>query len=406
MVGEGELAARMGSRLPRPPRQLPQPPTQQQQHHPQFPFQQPMMDPSMMMGFPQGMQNGMQPQGMMFPQGGPMPGGFENGGAWRGGATGGNHSRGGRGGSRGGGGAGHFGSNSQKSDTTLVLENVPVENLELVQVNEYFKRFGTITNIQIDAPNKKALVSFAKASQATEAHSNPESIFGNRFVKCYFQRLDEASTPFQQPQQQQKSQQHHHQPQPQQQQHQFSSSNPKIPHGAVAPPPKSSFIPGQTSHVYHAPGSSSASSSSTISAEERKKMIEAQKQKQTELNELIQEQKTLMDKVMKSDVTPEDRKSSMSRLRTLGPQVESVTKELKAAMEALSKPSSQGGKPPSMSQEETQKKEIREQKEKERLDRELDWHAQSQAAQTSSGEDLKETLRKLQAEVSFSAAIG
>lgn len=391
--GDSELASRMGVRS-RPPHQI----QHQQQHHhqqPPFPFQQPQQPMHMMMGGgPPPMQNGMPPQGMMFPQQG-MPGGFDGNGAWRGGMSGGGggnyNSRGGGGGSsnRGrGGGTGQFRNQGQKSDTTLVLENVPQENLDLVQVNEYFKKFGTITNIQIDAPNKKALVSFAKPSQATEAHSSPEVIFGNRFVKCYFQRLDDTSQPFQQ--------QHQHQQPPQQQQ-------PKIPHGAVAPPPKSSFIPGQTSHVYVAPGASVPSSSttngtSTSNAEEKKKLIQERDTKQKELESLLNEQKSLFTKIGAA-TSAEEKKSVMTRLRSLDKETKELKEKVQKAIDSVNNFKEVSSNVTSKyQQEEEKKKELREQKERERLDRELDLHAQ--APKDGREEELKETLRKLQAEVS------
>ena len=99
---------------------------------------------------------------------------------------------GGRGRGRGGGPPGTFQS-SRRSNTTLVIENVPADSLDLIKVNEYFKKFGTITNISIDQPGSKALVSYSQPGEAKAAHESPDVIFGNRFVKVYFQRLDEAA---------------------------------------------------------------------------------------------------------------------------------------------------------------------------------------------------------------------
>jgi RNA-binding protein 26 len=100
--------------------------------------------------------------------------------------------RGGRGGGqsmRGGDGRGQFDSRA-KSNTTLVVENVPPAHLTLDQVNDFFRKFGAITNISIDPILSKALVSFSSPHEARAAHTSPDVIFGNRFVRIYFQRLE------------------------------------------------------------------------------------------------------------------------------------------------------------------------------------------------------------------------
>ncbi|KAJ3220341.1 hypothetical protein HDU67_000008 [Dinochytrium kinnereticum] len=73
---------------------------------------------------------------------------------------------------------------------TIVVDNIPEESNTLENVNEYFKKFGTIVNIQIQP--RKAIIQFSSPEEATRAHQSPEAIFSNRFVKVYF---DTGPTP-------------------------------------------------------------------------------------------------------------------------------------------------------------------------------------------------------------------
>ncbi|KAN0065550.1 hypothetical protein ACQY0O_001387 [Thecaphora frezii] len=294
-----------------------------------------------------------------------------------------------RGRGRGGGPPGHFAS-QRRSNTTLVIENVPAEHLDLIKVNEYFKRFGTITNISIDVPGSKALVSYSQPHEAKAAHESPDVIFGNRFVKVYFQRLDEplaaggaagssaAATPPGQPQ----------------------------PRPAYQQPLKSNFVPGQTSNVYHArPPASAAAGALGAAAEERKKLIEDQKQKQSQLDAQLAEQKTLLAKLSDKNVSAEERKAAMASLKKLGDDIKATTDAVKAAVAAVAAapPAAAAGTGGAKDGLDSQHwKEQREKREKEQLDRELELHSKG-ASPGSTTEELRKKLESLKAEA---AALG
>ncbi|KAI9354889.1 hypothetical protein DFJ73DRAFT_297658 [Zopfochytrium polystomum] len=87
-------------------------------------------------------------------------------------------------GGRGRGGHG-FQSRRQQNDT-LVVENIPDEFCSLDRVNEFFKRFGVITNIQIQPRFKKAIVQYSTPQGANNAWSCPDPVFSNRFVRVYY----------------------------------------------------------------------------------------------------------------------------------------------------------------------------------------------------------------------------
>lgn len=269
---------------------------------------------------------------------------------------GGFNGRGGRGGGRGGGMAGHFQSRA-RSTTTLVIENVPADSLDLIKINDYFKKFGTITNIQIDQPASKALVSYSEPAEAKAAHDSPDVIFGNRFVKVYFQKLDEPLE-------------------------QGAAPTPRPP-----PQPRQTFAAGQ--NVYRppgsntpAPGAESAQSGPRATPEqlaERKAALDHQRQAQDKVNQLLTEQKQLLVKVSSSATTPEDKKAAMASFKALEPQIKEATEEVRKAVQTVQAlpslpsagPAASGGFDPS------RKNEQRERMERERLDRELEAHSGS-----------------------------
>ena len=303
-------------------------------------------------------------------QAGSFNGGMGPGG--RGGAMG------GRGRGRGGGPPGTFQS-SRRSNTTLVIENVPAESLDLIKVNEYFKKFGTITNISIDKPGSKALVSYSQPGEAKAAHESPDVIFGNRFVKVYFQRLDEAAAgaPVAGP-----------------------SPVPRPPPSAAAT--RGGFVPGKTSNVYHArppvAGASTYGGGSTGASggmsEERKRLLDDQRTKQAALDAQLAEQKALLAKFGDKNLSAEDKKQTMTQLKQLGDQIKVSTEAVKAAVEAVQtapKETSAGDASTANWKAEKEKRE------KEQLDRELDLHAQG-SSPASTTEELKQKLESLKAE--------
>ncbi|KAH8120240.1 hypothetical protein DFH11DRAFT_43142 [Phellopilus nigrolimitatus] len=96
---------------------------------------------------------------------------------------------------RGRGGRGTFGGDHQNfsggdpgQSKTIVVEKIPEEHLSLEAVNGWFKRFGTVTNVAVDASGGKALVSFSTHDEARAAWGAQEAVFNNRFVKIFWHR--------------------------------------------------------------------------------------------------------------------------------------------------------------------------------------------------------------------------
>jgi RNA-binding protein 26 len=74
------------------------------------------------------------------------------------------------------------------NERTLVVEKIPPENLTVDSVNQWFTKFGSVTNVAIDKRGSKALVSFNNHSEAEVAWKSQDAVFGNRFVKVYWHR--------------------------------------------------------------------------------------------------------------------------------------------------------------------------------------------------------------------------
>ena len=75
-----------------------------------------------------------------------------------------------------------------RSSTTLVITEVPVQHLSVPAIREYFSKFGEVTNVGIEAPTKRALVSFTSNAEAYAAWRSDEAIFGSRHVRVMWHR--------------------------------------------------------------------------------------------------------------------------------------------------------------------------------------------------------------------------
>ncbi|KAI8461402.1 hypothetical protein BY996DRAFT_4573478 [Phakopsora pachyrhizi] len=77
----------------------------------------------------------------------------------------------------------------KKSQTTLVVENIPQSCLSERSVYEFFSAFGPLVGASVEFNTSQALVEFESAEDAKRAYSSPEPVFNNRFVKIHFKRL-------------------------------------------------------------------------------------------------------------------------------------------------------------------------------------------------------------------------
>jgi RNA-binding protein 26 len=260
--------------------------------------------------------------------------------------------------------------NAPRDDKTLVVEKIPDEKLTLEAVNEWFKRFGTVTNVAIDSSSSKALVSFSNHTEAHTAWKSEEAVFGNRFVRLFWHRpLDGQGGVGQRA---------------------LAASAPLIKHisnfeasGSLKSDQPSSLQP-QPGGVSATPGKQpsrpDAATAAALAA--RQQLLERQ----------ISEQKVLMSR-LSTATTPQEREEIMTRIRSI--QNGSVPLTPIAPQASSSKPANgkDGSKVLS---------------EKERLDKELELHVVQTAlggnqasmdSEATSTAALTEKLAQLKAEV-------
>lgn len=112
--------------------------------------------------------------------------------------------RGGRGGKRTRGGKGPKGTRStfsadgpinDRSKSTIVVENIPEENLSDDQVRNFFAQFGNIQEVSMQPYKHLAVIKYDNWDEASAAYNSPKVIFDNRFVKVFWHKeeLDRAS---------------------------------------------------------------------------------------------------------------------------------------------------------------------------------------------------------------------
>lgn len=229
----------------------------------------------------------------------------------------------------------------KRKGLTLVVEKIPREKLNLEHVNEWFKRFGTVTNVAIDAASSKALVSFATNEEAHAAWKCEDAVFGNRFVKVFWHRPMEGHG---------------------QKGVQLLAASAKTVAGLTAKEPSPDEPPRTTT-----PAAKAAPASTHTALAAKQRLLEKQ----------IAEQKSLMNSL--DTASQEEKKEIMARLRKLG-------EEMKGPVPSSSTPA------PVQAD--------REQQLRERLDKELELvTARSEEIVVDDTDALKEQLEKLKAEV-------
>ncbi|KAF9480435.1 hypothetical protein BDN70DRAFT_832781 [Pholiota conissans] len=279
--------------------------------------------------------------------------------------------RGGRGG--GGRGRGTFGGEvhnfrpEKRSDKTLVVEKIPEDKLSLESVNSWFKRFGTVTNVAIDAHNAKALVSFSEHSEAHAAWKSEDAVFGNRFVKVFWHRPMEGHG--------------------QAGARMLAASASVVANmsgSSESSPPPSAAASTTSTPVPTAPSAPASRKLSVTPGSGSSSAVSALAAKSQLLEQTLAEQKKLMAAL--DTASPEEKKEIMAQFRKLD---EEMTK-LKASLATPAPTAKAVGKKPADGLTE------QERKERERLDKELDMHGDEKTEETA--EDLQAKLQRLKEE--------
>lgn len=247
----------------------------------------------------------------------------------------------------------------RRNDKTLVVEKIPEDKLTLEQVNQWFKRFGTVTNVAIDSSNAKALISFSNHEEAHAAWKSEDAVFNNRFVKVFWHRPMEGHG--------------------QVGARMLAASAPLMANMSAKESPARPVVPpssGSSTATERKPSSTSSAAASALAA------------KQQILEQQIAEQKSLMASL--NTASSEEKKAIMARLRKLGDEMNPtvVTTQASSSSTPTKKPASS-----------SLKGEDREKKERERLDKELEMHSATAAVDGEETEYLKAKLERLKAEV-------
>ncbi|GJE85947.1 hypothetical protein PsYK624_020270 [Phanerochaete sordida] len=246
----------------------------------------------------------------------------------------------------------------RRQDKTLVVEKIPEDKLSLGAINDWFKRFGTVTNVAVDASGHKALVSFANHEEAYAAWKSEDAVFGNRFVKVFWHRPMEGHG--------------------QVGARMLAASAPLIAKVGSKEGPQASKPATPTPTASTSATPRKATPSSAVSAlAEKQKLLEKQ----------IAEQKSLMERL--ASASPEEKKEIMARLRKLNEEMKPST------------PDASAGQPSSTrdSRASTPRTDEQAQKERARLDKELEMHhTPTEGESEENTEELRARLEKLKAE--------
>ncbi|KAJ3013196.1 RNA-binding protein 27, partial [Thoreauomyces humboldtii] len=274
-------------------------------------------------------------------------------------------------GSRGGGSQQHgrqqYGTSNHRTNDTLVVENIPAEHMAIDKISAFFGRFGTLTNIKLAPQQSRAILQFAQHSQAYAAYKSPEPIFENRFVKMFWAAPE----------------------------HQSEAAVPDIAQGpggsgsavvgaiSQAPPPRRSFVinnndasPGPV--VPTGPTPEELAAAKALAEEKKEKAKQMLELQQSLIAKQLEEQKKIMEKLQSKTVGIKEKQALMK-------QFEILSKSLKEVMQSAATTVSNAA-----AQNQSQKLAAmsREDRERERLDKELDQLTSGVTAGAEGGADV------------------
>lgn len=236
----------------------------------------------------------------------------------------------------------------KKFSDTLELKKIPRDLNNIAKLNEHFQRFGTITNIQVCAfgDPEAALVQFSHHTEAKAAHSCPDAVLGNRFIRVFWHNPDRPQN---------------HKQDGNTNQTAGATNNSGTSAGdsaakeesnkaALEPKAKPTmFQSGKTTFSktaktvpIHVPGTPvmTKRQQELHKQEAIKKKLEIQKQKQELLNKQIKEQKLLISKLEKKNLSAAEKDLIMKTIKSLSSNIEALKKEVElAAMTVKSKES-------------------------------------------------------------------
>lgn len=276
---------------------------------------------------------GMDPSAMI-PLGGPgVPHQRMGGGGFDGGFRGRGRGRGGMGGRGGGRGGGMHGMGTRPSIDQLpqlVIDKIPLESCTIDKVNDYFKQFGNIVNIQLAIQQQQAIIEFSQITEARAAFSSPEVIFNNRFVKVYWYKPEEHQ--MRQQQQYPHGNQHPLNPNIYNHHQQQQPENSGEENGNNASQNDNGSSIGDSSQAEAGAAAAAPAFNVYAAMEEKKKreqdavrnMLDIQKQKEQLIQKQIEQQKMMMQQLQKSNMSTSEKAEILKKLKELADKTRDV----------------------------------------------------------------------------------
>ena len=84
----------------------------------------------------------------------------------------------------------HIGADFDKSNTTLIVDRIPDENLDEAQIQEFFSQFGKVSKVDVQKREHLAVIKFEKYRVAKKAYYSPKVVFDNRFIRVFWYSAD------------------------------------------------------------------------------------------------------------------------------------------------------------------------------------------------------------------------
>jgi RNA-binding protein 26 len=223
-----------------------------------------------------------------------------------------------------------------KSQTTLLITNIPPDLNSIDKLNSHFKKFGTVVNLQVKFAANKAYVQYTTHAEAVRAMRAVDAVLGNRFIKVFWaHRPDEPQPGATSP----------------------TGAVPPKPEGhAMKPKPEAQEIkPIAPTPVVPAPAVSAAA-----------KELQERRQQQ------IEQYKKLLDMMSNKlkTVGPKEKEELLSSMRATTSKLEEMLKKEATTLQTIKQQTPSAAKP--VASPAPVVKPSKAQKEKERLDRELD----------------------------------
>ncbi|KAF2279200.1 uncharacterized protein EI97DRAFT_464511 [Westerdykella ornata] len=88
-----------------------------------------------------------------------------------------------------------LGPNYDRSNSTIVVEQIPEENFSEDAVRGFFSQFGEIVHVDMQPYKRLAVVKYSDYFAARRAYDSPKVIFDNRFVKVYWYKTASLAKP-------------------------------------------------------------------------------------------------------------------------------------------------------------------------------------------------------------------